>query len=362
MYFDNQPASEEQMSLFRTIKVDQAIGMVTEAELGMELCLDANGNWAGFTESFSEPFVRIRIEVKIGEGNFTPLIDGPVIAQKLEMAAAPCESTLTLFVHDDSFTLNRDETVAVFNEMSASDIAQQLFSNAGMESQVDSVSEAGGTMERAIVQRGTAMQLLRDLARRHGMFVYVKPGTTPGVSIGVFKRPALDADDLPRLILVGQERNLNKLNVDFDGLRPFQAVASQIDVANQEVLRAEAQETSQESLGDTTTHDLVEPGTVFLARTRETDADLDAAVTAAVDYASWAYSAKGEVHASTYLEVMQPYVTVRVAGAGPMSGRYLISQVTHVIDNGNYTQQFTLRRNARSNVSGGNGGQIAGVF
>ena len=84
--------------------------------------------------------------------------------------------------------------------------------------------------------------------------------------------------------------------------------------------------------------------------------------TAAVDAASWAYSASGEVDAASYPGVLQPYATVNLAGAGPMSGRYLIAQVTHTIDDATYRQAFTLRRNARSAVAGGGGGLPGGVF
>ena len=48
MFLDNTPATKEQMDLFRSIRVDQAIGMATEAELEMELVLDDTGAWADF--------------------------------------------------------------------------------------------------------------------------------------------------------------------------------------------------------------------------------------------------------------------------------------------------------------------------
>jgi hypothetical protein len=99
-----------------------------------------------------------------------------------------------------------------------------------------------------------------------------------------------------------------------------------------------------------------------MARTRETASDLDAAVAAAADTASWAFSATGEVDSSAYPAVLQPYATVTLAGAGPMSGRYLIARVKHMIDDQSYRQQFTLRRNARSTVAGAGGGPSAGVF
>jgi hypothetical protein len=362
MFLDNEAATAEQMDLFRVIRVDQAIGMVTEAELEMALQLDDTGQWVDFNQPFVEPLARIRVEVKPGDGDFVPLIDGPVIGQRIEMSASPNDSKITLVVHDDSVMLNRTEAVVVFEDKSAADIARQLFGDAGLQAEVEGATPDGGTLERAVVQRGTAMQLLRDLARGRGMVVHVRAGATPGASVGVFRPLTLDGEDLPELILVGETRNLDKLSVDFDGLRPFTAVAGSIDVADQTVLRAESTASSQTTLGDEASHDLAGPATVLLARTRETETDLDAAVAAAVDYASWAYSAAGEVDSAAYPAVMQPYATIAVAGAGPMSGRYLISQVTHTIDDQIYRQQFTLRRNARSSIAGGGPSLPGGVF
>ncbi|SFA78449.1 hypothetical protein SAMN05421688_0861 [Poseidonocella pacifica] len=361
LLFDNTPATEEQFDLFRRITVDQGIGMVTEAELEMDMLLDDTGRWVDFDESFTQTFSRVRIEVKVGDGDFAPLIDGPVVAQRMTMSAVPDRSTLTLVVHDDSVLLNQLDGTNVFEEMAASDIAEILFAEAGLQPQVDAAPDAGGSLERAVVQRGTAMQLLRDLARRHGMALRVDPGPAPGASIGVFAAIDLDGDDLPELLITGADRNLDEIAIEFDGLRPFAAAAAMVDAGTLNVLEAEATGSSQTTLGDEATHDLVAPARVLMARMRETASDLDAAVAAAADSASWAYTATGELDSAAYPAVLRPYATVPLAGAGPMSGRYLCVQVMHRIDDNAYRQQFTLRRNARS-VTGGGGGLPGGVF
>lgn len=362
MFLDNAPATPEQLDLFRAVRVDQAIGMATEAELEMELALDDTGVWTDLAAAFTEPFSRIRVEVRIDDGAFVPLIDGPVIAQRIEMSAAPNDSMLTLVVHDDSVKLSQVETVAVFEDLSPSDIASQLFADAGLAAEVSTVAVGGGTLERFVVQRGTAMQLLRDLARRHGLVLQVKPGSAPGMSVGVFQRLDLGGEDAPELMLVGDARNLERIAIDFDGLRPFAAAASSLDAADLGVIRAESAAPTLAALGDEPAHDLVEPASVFLARTRDAETDLDSAVGAAVDAAGWAWSATGEVDAASYPAVLQPYGTVTLAGAGPMSGRYLVAQVTHSIDSASYRQAFTLRRNARSAVGAGGGPVPGGIF
>jgi hypothetical protein len=68
------------------------------------------------------------------------------------------------------------------------------------------------------------------------------------------------------------------------------------------------------------------------------------------------------VDADRYSGVLAPHTVVRVAGVGPaLSGDYLVSQVTHVISEAAYRQQFSLRRNARS-AGGGGLGLPGGLF
>src|SRR5262249_4575536 len=162
------------------------------------------------------------------------------------------------------------------------------------------------------------------------------------------------------LLLMGAQRNVNRLTVEFDALRPAVVRANGINVADQSLLAASTTVSSERPLGDTATHDLVTPGVLLLARTREELNDLDAATTATTDYASWAYPSQGEVSSDIYPAVLAPYRVVALAGAGNLSGAYLISQVSHVFNDDGYQQRFVLRRNARSESNGGGPGGLPG--
>jgi len=349
MYFDNQPGKAWQLDLFTEIKVDQAIGMAAEAELLMIIGTDKNGVWSGFDDLFTQALQRIRIEIKVQNGEFLPLIDGLVVAQKFELDSAPDRSRLTLIVQDDSLLLNREEKVTLFENQSPDDIATQLFQDAGLNADVQAVPLASDGSDRYVVQRGSAMQLLKELARRHSMFVYVKPDNSPGQSTGVFKRLALTESSFPALLLMGKNRNINKFTAQFDALRPTQASAAQVDINSRETLSSTTTQSTQDTQGDIAAHEATEAGTTFLSRIRETREDLDAATEAAANHSSWAYSANAEVRADNYAAVLSPCQMIAVAGAGrQLSGQWLISRVTHIINDEGYRQQMTLRRNARS--------------
>lgn len=363
MYLDNAPADDEQLNLFSRIKVDQGIGMATEAEIEIPVGMNEAGVWSVLEDDFAQPFKRIRIEVKIRDGNFVPLFDGPVIAQRFELAGAPNISKLLLTAQDDSVLLNLEEQIEVYENKSPDEIAQQLFSDKGLSTDIDSVEVPAGGLDRYLVRRGTTMQFLRELARRHGMFVYVEPDATPGISKGIFKRPNLSSGDYPELLLAGANRNINNFMAEFDALRPLTARADSVNIIDQSIITSEASSSGLDTQGDAAVHTLITPGKILLARTREESVDLDAATAAAVDHSSWAYTASAEVMADRYSGVLQPYKVVTVAGAGGyLSGNWLISHVTHTITDSSYTQAFSLRRNARSSGTGSSSSATGGIL
>jgi phage protein D len=366
VFFDNAPASVEQLARFTEIRIDQAIGMAAEAELDWPVGTSAQGVWKGAEEDWA----RVRVEVKVADADFVPLIDGPVIGNRYELSAQPDQSHVTLVVQDDSVLLNRDERVQLFEDMAAQDIVSSVYAEAGLTPDVDATPDAGAALQRVVVQRGTGMQLLRDLARRLGMFAYVKPGEAPGLSIGAFKRLQLAPGTLPELLLVGDKRNVAKFSAQYDALRPLASQAGSVALADRSVLAGNADASSQLPLGDLSAHDvaahdLATPGIALLSGTREEQADLDAATAAAVDLSSWAWAASGELDVDDYAGVLQPYEVIRVRGVGGfLSGDYLVGRVTHVLSDSAYRQRFSLHRNARSAGSGGGGagGLPGGIF
>jgi len=364
IYLNNEAADEELLDRFREVRVDLAMGIAAEAELTLEIGADENGVWEDIESDFTQPFARVRVEVKPPNGDsFVALIDGPVIGQRFTLSAGPNQSQLVLVAHDDSVLLNRHENVVLYEELTASDIATQLFGEFNLTPEVEAVAAAGGSLERYVVQRGTAAELLRELARQHGMFFYVKPGPEPGASIGVFQAPELTPADYPELLLMGAERNINRFEAEYDALRPLIARASSINLADKAVVDAEAAAATLSPLGDVPTHEISEPGSCFLSLSRDDGGDLDAGVNAVADYSSWAYRAEAEVAADVYPAVLKPYNVIAVAGPGGfLGGHYLISRVQHTLTDEGYKQTITLRRNARSAGGGGAGLIPGGVF
>jgi phage protein D len=360
MWFDNSPADAERLALIGEIRIDQAIDMVAEAQITLPLGRDADGDWPGVLDDAIQPLTRVRIEVQVGTSGFVPLIEGRVVAQRFELGGGPNESQAVIVVNDESALMNRTDRARLFEEMSPEDIAAQVFAEYGIAAETETSGVGAPSLERVVTQRGTDFGLLRRLARGANMLVYVEPGNGPGSTTGHFRRlPTADTDGLPELLLTGAERNVNRLVLEFDALSPVAATSESIDAANLQVLSAETDASEVARIGDVATNDVADPGTIFSDAGGGDQTEVDAATQSAVDRGAFAYSAHGEVSAEIYPGVLRPYRTVSVAGAGTLlSGRYLISEVTHSLRDQGYTQTFTLRRNASSAAGSGLPGGI----
>jgi phage protein D len=350
LYVDNEPASVDQLAVVTSIKVEQAIGMAAAAEFTVNLATDDTGAWKGFDDAFAKPFARLRVEVKLDDGDYVALIDGPVVGERFELDAAPDASRLVIVVHDDSVLLDREEKVVVFKNKALDGLVGDLIEEPGLSSRISAqLPDAGSALDRWIVQRGTNMQLLRQLARRFGMFVYVEPGATPGKSVGVFEAPEAHDDSLPDLLLLGEERNIGTFSAEFDALRPLAPKAGAVQAIDKKQISGSADSADEPALGEEAAHTLVTPPVTLLAHTREEQSDVDAATAGVANMSAWAYSARGEVDNDLYPAVLRPYRKLHVRGVGPqLSGDYMVARVRHQIDDGGYRQRFSLSRNARS--------------
>ena len=360
IFFDNSPADADRLALIEEIRVDQAIDMVTEAQITFPIGRDDNGDWPAVLEETLRPLTRVRVEVAIGSTAFVPLIEGRVVAQRFVMGGGPNESKAVIVAHDESSLMNREDKARLFEDMSPEDIAAQIFGEYGFDADTESSGVGSPSLERVVMQRGTDFGLLRRLARRANMVVHVEPGANPGQTVGRFRRLPTTAGDLPEMLLSGRDRNVNRLSLELDALSPVTALANQIDPADLSTLTAEVQQAETRMLGDEATNDLADPKTVFLDDPSADLTEMEAGVQATVDRGAWAYSGEGEVSAEIYTGVLRPYEVLSVAGAGTrLSGEYLVSEVSHTFTDDDYKQAFTLRRNAQSG-SGGSGlpGQV----
>jgi hypothetical protein len=355
MFFNNNPATREQLDRVEKITVEQEIDMAWEARMQIPIAIDDNGNWTGEDEDFLAEFTQVRIEIQIGDSAFVPLIDGCIVGSGDRMSSEPGQSMKTVIVQDDSIRLNRYDRIFRFENLLDHEIASQLFGEIEQiaTTEIENTPAPSSSLPPVVVQRGTAMQLLRSLARRQGMHAYVLPGEEPGKSIGCFKPFPTQTDGLPPLILLGAERNVAEFNPTNNAQQPARVTASILNIFDKTITQRTSNFGSLDLLGEEKTFaDEGNTATQILSP-RDSDAvDLDQAVTAEALRSSYSTEATGSLLNETYSAILTPYQVVSVCGANQrQSGDYLIRKVTHSLTRSFYSQSFTLQRNARSSGS-----------
>jgi len=364
LFFDNEAADRARLDLFEQLTVRQEVDMMWEARLEMPVVMDAKGKWSGEDEPFLQPYARVRVEVQVADKPWVPLIDGPITEVVAPRDPQPGASTVTLVVHDDSVFLDQEDSVERFEDMADSEIASRLFSEVSQLSgppDIEDTPPQPDNPSRATVQRGTKMQVLRALARRHHMHAYVLPGPTPGASIGAFRTFPTATDDLPALVFVGEGRNLERFDPRTDARRPSDVRAATLSLRDKTITTSRSSQTDAPLQGDAPAVDaganrpsrLLQPG-------HSDTVDLDQRTRAEAERLSLATDATGSVMPFYYKGVLSPYRLVPVKlSDSKLSGNYLLTRVTHTLDRSVYKQEFSARRNAASEATPGAAGALA---
>ena len=366
IFFGNKPATRDQLDMVEEITVEQDVDMAWAARLQLPICTDDKGNWTGVDDAFLAAFGRVRVEIKVGDGDFLPLIDGPIVGYDNTMSSEPGQSAITLQVHDDSVYLNRSDSIARFDDMLDHEIADQLFGAIAQiaATDVETTPAPTGTSTSSVVQRGTEIQILRSLAERQGMHAYVLPGPNPGESVGCFKKFPTKADGLPPLILLGPDRNVETFLGKEDSQSPARIEVFALSLTDKVVTKRTASFRDVELLGQDPSPVKDGDAATHVAPPLHGDSvDLDQYVAGVAEKFSYSFEATGKLSGDCYPASLSPYRIVTVKGVNPkQSGDYLISHVTHTLTRNTYSQSFTMKRNARSQSAVGGLADLAGTI
>ena len=352
LFFDNNSVSKEKLDLIEEITVDQEIDVSWEAKLNIPFKVDNQGKWIEENEKFIKSFSRVRIELRNIDKKFIPLIDGPVTGAEIEMSSEPGQSKLLITVSDDSVLLNREEKINKIENKSDSEIAEQLFKDAGLDISKDNdkTSLTSNGLTPVELQHNTAMQLLKKLAKRHEFHAFVLPGKNPGKSIGIFKSLPAQSESYQPLILLGISRNIISFNITVDYQKPANFSASKVNITDKKILSAKSVFSDIDLLGDKSIIGKdIDSSSRFVLPGFGESTDLNTISQAKALNSSYSITVNGKIIQDTYPDILQPYKIIIVQlSNSKYSGNYLIKKVTHTLNRSNYSQSFTLIRNAVS--------------
>src|SRR5262249_3458345 len=237
-----------------------------------------------------------------------------------------------------------EEKAVTWPNLTDGDIVRQIVSGYGVEAQIDATPTTHQENDTTIVQRGTDIQLVRDLARKNGLEFYFETDKDSGAVVAHFRAPQLDGTPQPDLaVRFGEKSNLRSFWARLSGQRPLSVKVRQIDVKANGVNDAQATDTQRALLGDKGLNALAGGPLGSLVSPRDAQAqmlvlgpptsdatELQTIAQAVRDEAAWFITAGGEVNSDAYQAVLRPRRLVLIKGAGKeFSGKYYVTRVVH---------------------------------
>ncbi|MFE7559780.1 hypothetical protein [Kitasatospora sp. NPDC057500] len=342
-----QPVTDALLSAQVTVASGQRSGF----QLAFDLSKRGLINTALLPGGFFDPKIRVVLTATV-TGTPSVLMDGVIIRQEVGISNQPGQSTLTVTGEDLTVLMDLEEQAGVpFPAMSpAARVAAIIgkYGQYGIAPLVipELVPQTPMPTRRIDFQKGTDLGYVNELAKANGYVFYLDPGPVPGVSraywgpenrIGV-PQHALNVN-------MDALSNVDQLTFAFDGTAreepeariqlPATKVSSVLPVPEVSILRPPlalrpAPALKKKVVADTAKKDTTQAVAEIIAKAMQS-AD--------------AVSGSGRLDVVRYGHVLRPRELVGVRGAGiTYDGLYFVKSVTHNLQRGSYTQNFTLTR------------------
>jgi phage protein D len=361
-----------------SLAVDENVSMASTAQLRLNVRKGDDGTWTWLEDDRFGLFKKFSVRIGFmgggglagalsgagGGGNdgLERVFDGYITEVGVDWGSDPGDSHLELRAMDTSVLMSMEEKIAVWPNLSDSDIAQQIVSAYGVRVDAESTSTVHSENDTTVVQRASDIHFVRELARRNGCEFYFETDKDSGEIVASFKPPQLGETPQPVLaIQFGEESNLRALKVAVAGRRPLNVKVQQTDIKQASPNSAEAGSVSLTLLGATDDASVIGDGLGAAVTPKESAAamllfspasdsgELQTLAQSVRDEAGWLIHAEGEINSDAYQHVLRPRRLVLIKGAGtPHSGKYYVTRVRHEMSaDGAYVQRFEARRNAR---------------
>jgi phage protein D len=350
---NSAPASSAVLNAIRRIEVEDHAGMADMLRLRVAVAVKDDGSgWTILDDDLFSRLARVKVSVTVGSAQAVELIDAYVVEVDTNFESTPNGSELIVTCMDSTVLMHLEEKVKAWPNMKDSEVASAIFSDGayGFTPVVDETKWSRQENDQTLLQRGTDIQFLHQLADRNGYECFVQ-SSDGGQIEGHFHPPKHDGQPQGTLTVnMGAATNVNKFRARFDMLGPTTASATTLDPSDASSQKSDSTSATQaEGMGEAPAVPADRPRKVLLSQLGMAQAgEAQLYSQSVVDRSSWAIVAEGEVSTVTYGGLLRAKQPVMVRGVGrQFSGRYYVERVRHLISSdGTYVQRFSLRRNA----------------
>ena len=282
------------------------------------------------------------------------IFDGYVLQHKLHLETGSTSSTLQVWAQDSSWLMNLEEKVREWVNVTDANVALSIFESYGITAaheNSDDDSPSHTEDGRTLMQRGSDIQFLRQIARRNGKLCRVACKDTPGKRIGYFAKPQVQGAPVLSLALHDPESpSVDALDFEWDVTRPSAVKARQALLTNSDAdgVSVSTSDSGLAALDDQSLADFVgQPMTALLTTTVADAGELKLRSAGLLRESGWFARCEGEADVARLGAVIRAGTVVSVDGAGALnSGKYFVWSVRHTCTLQNHTMHFSLVRNA----------------
>ena len=350
---DGQPATSAVLGSIQVIEVEDHSEMADMLRIRLAVSVKQSGSgWTVVDDGVFDRLTQVKLTVTVGSANAITVFNGYVIENDIEFSNQPNGSILTVVAMDPTVLMHLEERVKAWPNMADSDVANAIFSDSqyGFTPVVKDTNYTPSEDDHTVMQRGTDIQFLQELASANGYECYIDLNESNGDVEGHFHPPT--TDDNPQIALsinMGPATNVNRFRARYDMLGPTTATGTTVDFEQKSNEQGQADQSDQTALGSDQSTSSDRPRKILLSGLgMGQSAEVQRYAQGVVDRASWAITAEGELNTAAFGSVLKAKQPVTVRGVGrQFSGLYYVYKVIHLItSDGNYLQRFTLRRNA----------------
>jgi hypothetical protein len=335
---DGNALSDDDLRGLTEIQVEEATEIADAATLVASLEANASGEWTSVLDPLLTPLTKVAIQVSRGETTYR--FEGA--STEAHWTINPQgDSLLSITAVDRTLELDNEEKIVAWPGCSDSVIAETIFTSYGFEIQVDSTPDNPDPDVHVVLQRGSDLTFVRELAAKWGYAAFLEAGEA-GVT-GHFHPIDPLAEPQGELAL-GFGSDAQNVSAGVRLLDGHRVKISRIPALSDSPQDAESAGDDQAQGA----HSLAAQAIVLLTP-GDVSGELDPSSTAEglARHSAFAAHLDVEVDADRVGLMLRARKPVLVRGLGnALSGRYLVDRVRHIVTLDRHRQQLSLSRNA----------------
>jgi len=369
LFLNGTAADDNLQNALSSLEVEENADLPGAIQLNLAISRSEKDDLTFVNDAGLQPLANLAV-VATPEGKPNECIfDGYVLSHRLHLETGITNSSLQVWGQDASWLMNLEEKTREWVDVTDGDVANTIFNQYGFTPASDNTADDSPSHTEdghSLMQRGSDIQFLRNLARRNGKLCRVACTTTPGKQNGYFASPKLDGDPILTLTLNDPEAwTVRALDFDWDVTRPSAVKASQalFNDSNEDGVSGDTKDSELPLLDARSLADFAgKPMTVLLTAPVDDAGELQLRAKSLLRESGWFVRCEGEADVSRLNAVLRVGTVVQIEGVGSLnSGKYYVWSVRHTITADSHKMKFTLVRNAVGPPHKGSSGLLGGL-